>query len=62
MGRGTLVLIGGIVALLGAIFSLQGFGALQGSPMSDTTTWSVAGPVIVVVGLGIVFFGIRRSR
>lgn len=62
MGRGTVVLVGAIVALLGAIFTLQGIGTLQGSPMSGTTTWSVAGPVIVVVGLGIVLFGIRRSR
>ena len=62
MGRGTVVLVGAIVALLGAIFTLQGIGTLQGSPMSDTTTWSVAGPVIVVAGLVIVFFGIRRSR
>ena len=62
MDRGTVVLIGAIVVLLGAIFTLQGIGTLQGSPMSNTTTWSVAGPIIVVIGLGIVVFGLRRSR
>ncbi|GAA3806677.1 hypothetical protein [Nocardioides panacisoli] len=62
MGRGTIVLVGAIVALLGAIFTLQGIGTLQGSPMSDTTTWSVAGPVIVVVGLVLILFGLRRPR
>jgi hypothetical protein len=62
MGRGTVVLIGAIVALLGAIFTLQGIGTLQGSPMSDTTTWTVAGPVIVVVGLAIAWYGARRPR
>ena len=35
--------IGLIVALFGLIWALQGFGVLQGSAMSDTTTWSVAG-------------------
>ncbi len=53
------VVAGAIVALLGAIFSLQGFGVLKGSSMSNTTFWSVAGPIIVVIGLLGVWHGAR---
>jgi len=33
--------------LFGLLFALQGFGMVGGSPMSNTTTWSVLGPIIV---------------
>ncbi|GAB3859929.1 hypothetical protein GCM10028801_21900 [Nocardioides maradonensis] len=58
--RSPALVVGGVVvAFFGAIFSLQGFGVLGGSPMSNTTFWSVAGPVIVVAGLLGVWRGTR---
>lgn len=54
-----LVVGGVVVAVLGVIFSLQGFGVLKGSAMSNTTTWSVAGPIIAVVGLLGAWLGAR---
>ena len=63
MKRPTLVLAGVVVALLGLLFTLQGIGVLTGSSMSNTTTWTVAGPVIMVVGLVLATFGARgRGR
>ncbi|MDF3339790.1 hypothetical protein P3H80_20305 [Mycolicibacterium septicum] len=55
MNRGFVVTlaIGVIVALFGLIWALQGFGVLQGSPMSNTTTWSIIGPITVVIGVVI---------
>ncbi|HZP14521.1 MAG TPA: hypothetical protein VFA96_01765 [Nocardioides sp.] len=53
-------LAGVVIVAAGVIFTAQGTGALQGSPMSNTTTWSVAGPVIVLVGLVLIWFGVRR--
>jgi predicted RND superfamily exporter protein len=49
-----------IVALFGLIWALQGFGVLGGSPMSNTTTWSVIGPITVLVGIVIAVFSWRR--
>lgn len=49
-----------IVALFGLIWALQGFGVLQGSPMSNTTTWSVIGPITALIGLGIALYSWRR--
>ncbi|KHO20630.1 hypothetical protein [Mycolicibacterium setense] len=52
--------LGVIVALFGLIWALQGFGVLQGSPMSNTTTWSVIGPITVVIGIVISVFSWRK--
>jgi uncharacterized membrane protein YidH (DUF202 family) len=49
--RMALLAVGISLVAFGLLFTLQGFGAVQGSPMSNTTTWSVLGPVIAVVGL-----------
>jgi hypothetical protein len=52
--------VGGvIVALLGILFTLQGVGVLSGSSMSNTTTWSILGPIIAIVGVVLVYRGTR---
>ncbi len=54
--------LGVLVALFGLLFALQGFGVVGGSPMSGTTTWSVLGPIIAAVGIGVVYAGTRLRR
>lgn len=62
MGRGFVVTfaVGLIVALFGAIWALQGFGVLGGSPMSNTATWSVIGPITALVGIAIAVISWRK--
>lgn len=62
MGRGFVVTfaVGLIVALFGVIWALQGFGVLGGSPMSNTTTWSVIGPITALVGVAVAVFSWRK--
>lgn len=55
-------IVGLFVALSGLLFALQGFGVVGGSPMSNTTTWSVLGPIILLIGLGIAFAAWRSRR
>jgi hypothetical protein len=55
-------IVGIFVMLFGILFTLQGFGVVQGSPMSNTTTWSVLGPIIALVGAGIAFAAWRVRR
>ena len=64
MNRGYIVTlaIGLLVAFFGAIWGLQGFGVLQGSPMSNTTTWSIIGPITAVVGLVVAGFSWRKMK
>ena len=46
---------------MGLLFSLQGFGVIGGSAMSNTTTWSILGPVILLVGVATVVISRRRG-
>ena len=52
--------VGLIVALFGLIWALQGLGVLGGSPMSNTTTWSIIGPITVLIGIVIAVFSWRK--
>jgi hypothetical protein len=53
---------GVLVALFGLLWALQGFGVVSGSPMSNTTTWSVIGPITVLIGIAIAVFGWRARK
>jgi hypothetical protein len=57
--RIAVVVVGVVVALFGLLFTLQGVGAVEGSPMSNTTTWSVLGPIIALIGVGIAVYAWR---
>jgi drug/metabolite transporter superfamily protein YnfA len=52
--------VGLILALFGLIWALQGFGVLGGSPMSNTTTWSIIGPLTAVIGIAVAVFSWRK--
>jgi hypothetical protein len=59
MRKPGLVFAGALVVLMGLVFTLQGVGVLKGSSMSNTTFWSIAGPVIMLVGAAVAAAGIR---
>jgi hypothetical protein len=60
--RIAIVGLGVVVALFGLLWALQGFGVVGGSPMSNTTTWSIIGPIVVVIGVVIAATGARRRK
>lgn len=60
--RFAIALLGVIVALFGLLFTLQGFGVVGGSPMSNTITWSIVGPIIALIGLALAVGGLRRRK
>lgn len=66
MKKPLYVVVGVIVALLGALFTLQGLGVMSGGSMSNNTFWAVAGPIILIAGLALAAVGVRgtgvRSR
>jgi hypothetical protein len=57
-GRATAA-VGVVVAVVGAVFTLQGVGVLGGSFMSGSATWAVIGVVMVVAGLTLYARGTR---
>jgi hypothetical protein len=55
------VVLGGVVALFGAVFFFQGIGVIHGSSMTGTVTWSVLGPIIFLVGAAVAVRGLRKA-
>jgi hypothetical protein len=61
--RGWLfVVIGAVLILLGAVWTLQGLDYLGGSAMTGVTLWAIIGPIVAVVGAVLIAMGVRRLR
>jgi hypothetical protein len=62
MKQVVLIVIGGLIALTGAVWTLQGLGYVSGSFMTGATLWAIIGPVVLLAGLAILVAGLRRRR
>jgi hypothetical protein len=62
MKQFALIVIGGLVALVGIVWTLQGLGYIGGSFMSGATLWAIIGPIVVLAGLAIVALALRSRR
>ena len=60
MTRPVRVIVGILVLLVGALWTLQGLGYVGGSAMSGNTLWAVIGPIVAVAGLGLALSRPRR--
>ncbi|GAB3803692.1 hypothetical protein [Micromonospora zhanjiangensis] len=62
--KGWLPLTLGLLAvILGALWTLQGLGYVEGSVLTGETVWAIVGPVVVLVGLACLYLGLRlRGR
>ncbi|MGZ3602610.1 MAG: hypothetical protein ACXWQR_12950 [Ktedonobacterales bacterium] len=56
------LVIGVLAVLVGAVWTLQGLNILGGSVMSGRTIFAVVGPIIAIVGLVLVVFGVRARK
>jgi len=53
--------VGVFVALFGVVFTLQGLGVIvSDSPMTNNMTWTILGPIIALVGIGLAVGALRR--
>jgi hypothetical protein len=59
--RIAIAVLGVVVFLFGLLWALQGFGVVGGSPMSNTTTWSIIGPIVAVIGVVLAVGALRRK-
>jgi hypothetical protein len=59
MRRPVLVVIGVLLVVVGAVWTLQGLGYLPGSVMTGVTLWAVVGPVVALAGLVLAVRGLR---
>ena len=61
MSRPVRIILGVLLLLVGALWTLQGLGYVRGSAMSGVTLWAVIGPIVAVAGLGLALSRPRRQ-
>lgn len=54
------IVLGVVLVVVGAVWTLQGLGVVGGSFMTGATIWAVIGPVTALAGLGVAMTGLRR--
>ena len=54
------IAFGAIMVIVGLVWTLQGLGYLEGSPMTDQTLWAVLGPLLAGLGVGLIVVAVRR--
>jgi hypothetical protein len=57
--RWVLVIVGGLMVLMGGVWTLQGIGVLPGSFMTGQTFWAVAGLLTLVAGAALCYASTR---
>jgi hypothetical protein len=62
MGRWLFLILGVLLILVGAVWTLQGLDLMGGSVMSGVTLWAIVGPIVVLVGVYVLWRGVRRAR
>jgi hypothetical protein len=58
--RPLLLGVGALLVIVGLVWFLQGIDVLGGSGMSGKTLWAVVGPIVAIVGAGILVGTVRR--
>lgn len=60
--RWIVAAVGVLVGLVGLLWTLQGMNLVTGSFMSGQKMWLVIGLVVLVAGVSLAMFGLRRFR
>lgn len=60
MTRIVLIVVGLVALVVGAVFAGQGLNLIPGSFMTGDRTWLVVGLIMVVAGVVLIRFGLRR--
>jgi hypothetical protein len=54
------LVLGGVLVLIGLLWTGQGLGWVGGSPMTGVTLWAVVGPLVALAGVVLLVVGARR--
>jgi hypothetical protein len=52
---------GVILAAVGLVWTLQGINVLGGSAMSGSPLWATIGPIVLLIGLGLIAIAIANA-
>lgn len=62
LGRAVAALLGLLMAATGALWTFQGLGYVEGSPMTGSTAWAIIGPVLAGLGVALLIVAARGRR
>jgi hypothetical protein len=54
------VIVGVLALAFGVLWTLQGLNIVTGSAMSGQGIFVIVGPVVALVGVGLLFIGLRQ--
>lgn len=58
-----LPLVAGLVMVVcGAVITFQGLGYLEGSPMTGSGFWAIAGPLVAGLGVSLLIVTVQNRR
>ncbi len=60
MGRIVVLVLAVLMVVAGAIWTFQGLGYLEGSPMTGVEFWALVGPLVAGLGLALAIVALRR--
>ena len=52
---------GVILATIGLVWTLQGMNVIGGSAMSGSPLWATIGPIVLLLGLGLIAIAIANA-
>jgi hypothetical protein len=61
MKKAVPLVLGGLMLVVGLIWTLQGLGYLAGSPMTGVAAWAIIGPLVAGFGVALMIVAVQRS-
>jgi uncharacterized membrane protein YdbT with pleckstrin-like domain len=62
VGRASMVIVGVIALVIGAVFAGQGANLIPGSFMTGDRNWLYIGVIVAVVGIILIVLGVYKPR
>lgn len=60
--RTSLIIVGVLLAAVGAVWTFQGLGYLVGSPMTGESFWAIVGPIVAGLGVALAWVAWRGPK
>lgn len=60
--RTSLIIVGVLLAAVGAVWTFQGLGYLEGSPMTGESFWATVGPIVAGLGVALAWVAWRGPK
>lgn len=60
MKKALPLVLGGLMLVVGLLWTLQGLGYVDGSPMTDVAAWAIIGPLVAGFGVALMIVAFQR--